>query len=134
MKLLKLLLFCGLVLQVSQAMVAQNTLYMNPIKYTDRNLNSYNDNCSDASKLHYWINNGEIARITVYYWCGFHSFSIDYGLMKSGDVFKVTQDCSPIVYSQVVKDDYVYVEVPNGLSYTSNGISGLQSPFGSNLN
>jgi len=43
--------------------------------------------------------------------------------MKPGDVFKVSQDCSPITYSQVVKDDYVYVEVPNGLSFTGNGIT-----------
>lgn len=102
---------------------AQNTLYMNPIKYTDRNLNSYHDNCSDASKLHYWVNNVEIASTTVFYCCGFHAFSIDYGLIKPGDVFKVTQDCSPLIYSQVVKDDYVYVEVPNGNSYTGNGIT-----------
>ena len=123
MKSLKLATIICLLSTFGRTIYAQNTLYMNPIKYTDRNLNSYNDNCSDASKLHYFVNNVEIARTTVYYCCGFHAFSIDYGLMKPGDVFKVTQDCSPIVYSQVVKDDYVYVEVPDGNSYTGNGIT-----------
>lgn len=122
MKYFKLLLFCGILFRGVHTTFSQNTLYMNPIKYTDRNLNSYNDNCSDPSKLHYLVNNVEISRSTVYYCCGFHAFSIDYGLMKPGDVFKVTQDCSPIIYSQVVKDDYVYIEVPNGNSYTGNGI------------
>jgi hypothetical protein len=123
MKSLKLTTIIFLVSMFGRSVFAQNTLYMNPIKYTDRNLNSYNDNCSDPTKLHYFINNVEIPRTTVYYCCGFHAFSIDYGLMKPGDVFKVTQDCSSTIYSQVVKDDYVYVEVPSGLSHTGNGIS-----------
>lgn len=123
MRLFKLLLLCSLLFNGFYAAFSQNTLYMNPIKYTDRNLNSYNDNCSEASKLHYFVNNVEINRSTVYYCCGFHAFTIDYGLMKPGDVFKVTQDCNPRIYSQVVKDDYVYVEVPNGNSYTGNGIN-----------
>jgi len=123
MNTLKLATIITLLSTFGRNLCAQNTLYMNPIKYTDRNLNSYNDNCSEASKLHYFVNNVEINRNTVFYCCGFHAFSVDYGIMKPGDVFKVTQDCSPIVYSQVVKDDYVYVEVPNGNSYQGNGIT-----------
>ena len=123
MKSLRTTLQIIFILIFAQTVKAQNTLYMNPIKYTDRNLNSYNDNCSDATKLHYFVNTVEISRTTGFYCCGFHAFSIDYGLTKPGDVFKVTQDCSPITYSQVVKDDYIYVEVPNGVSYTGNGIS-----------
>jgi hypothetical protein len=93
MKFLKLLLFTGIILFAGQSVSAQNILYMNPIKYTDRNMASYNDLCSDNTKVHYFINNVEIPRITRFYCCGFHAFSIDYGLMKPGDVFKVTDEC-----------------------------------------
>ena len=107
-----------------QTVKAQSTLYMNPIKYTDRRFQSYNDRCSDKTKVHYFINNVEITNFTtLYYCCGFHAVEIDYGLIKPGDTFKVTDECGSTPYIQTVLDDYVYVEVPSGISYTGNGIN-----------
>ncbi|WP_149244350.1 SprB repeat-containing protein [Dyadobacter sp. 32] len=114
---------CLLVLLLSQAALAQNKLFMNPIKYTDRFLSVYQSSCITASTIHLFVNNVEIYSsktffITSDYW----SFEIEYGLMKPGDVFKVTDDCGSIPFQQVVKDDYVYVEAPPGTGHPGNGI------------
>jgi hypothetical protein len=104
---------------------AQNKLFMNPIKYTDRQLEVYGSPCSDPAQIHLFINNVPVnpAQLTTKFIVGgYWAFEMDFGLMKPGDVFKTTDDCGGVPYQQTVKDDYVYVEVPGGAATAGNGI------------
>ncbi|WP_221391410.1 SprB repeat-containing protein [Dyadobacter sp. NIV53] len=104
---------------------AQNKLFMNPVKYTDRQLEVYGSSCSDPSTIHLFINNAEIgsSQLTpLYIVGGYYAFEMDFGLMKPGDVFRATDDCGGITYQQTVKDDYVYVQVQGGSGFSGNGI------------
>jgi hypothetical protein len=116
---------CLLVLLLSQAAQAQNKLFMNPIKYTARSLEVYQSACSDPNNIHLLINGTEVtqSQLTVKYIVGlYYAFEMDFGLMKPGDVFRVTDDCGGIPFEQVVTDDYVYVQVPAAAGTTGNGI------------
>jgi hypothetical protein len=110
------MLFCS-------SALAQKKLFMNPIKYTDRLLTVYQSACGTASTIHLTVNGVEIHEdTTLFITGGYWAFQIDFGLMKPGDIFKVTDDCGSIPFQQIVKDDYVYVEVPTSPAIPGNGI------------
>lgn len=103
----------------------QSKLFMNPIEYTDRQLEVYMSPCSDEAKIHLFINNVPVSSSslrTLFIIGNFYAFEMDFGLMKPGDIFKVTDECGSVPFQQVVKDDYVYVEVPSGSGQAGNGI------------
>jgi|GEM_PF-5403650 len=111
-----MLLFC-------YSSFAQNKLFMNPIKYTDRLLSVYESGCGSEANIHLLVNGVEIHADTTLFITGkYWAFQIDFGLMKPGDIFKVTDDCGSVPFQQTVKDDYVYVEVPSGPAVSGNGI------------
>ncbi|MDI9881107.1 SprB repeat-containing protein [Flectobacillus longus] len=59
---------------------------------------------------------------------GFYSVAIEFGFFKPNDVLTVKDICrNEISDPIVVTDDYVYVEVPKGNSYSSNGIDATYS-------
>jgi hypothetical protein len=102
---------------------AQNKLFMNPIKYTDRQLSLYQSGCTTSSKIHLTVNGTPIyPSRTLFITGGYWAFEIEFGQIKPGDIFKVTDDCAGTPFEQIVKDDYVYVEVAAGNGHPGNGI------------
>lgn len=104
---------------------AQNKLFMNPVKYTDRQLEVYGSPCGDPAQIHLLINGVQVPSSqlsTKFIVGGYYAFEMDFGLIKPGDTFRVTDDCGGVAFEQTVKDDYVYVEVPAGAGHAGNGI------------
>ncbi|WP_170118884.1 SprB repeat-containing protein [Dyadobacter jiangsuensis] len=117
------LLLCAVMLPV--AAFAQNKLFMNPVKYTDRQLEVYGSPCGDPAQIHLLINGAQVPAsqlVTKFIVGGYYAFEMDFGLIKPGDTFRVTDDCGSAAFQQTVKDDYVYVEVAPGAGHNGNGI------------
>ncbi len=54
---------------------------------------------------------------------GFYQVEVDFGFLRPNDVLTVRDKCTGEVSDPVVvSDDYVYIEVPNGNSFSGNGI------------
>jgi SprB repeat len=120
---LLLVLLLGLCFGIS----AQNKLYLPPIKYTATGTTAFNQVCYQTNGIQFWINNTQWIKDTDYteVFCayGICKISFPFGKLKPGDTFEVRDACGSVVASRTVEDDYVYVEVPNGTSYTGNGIN-----------
>ncbi|MFC0181233.1 hypothetical protein ACFFJX_01035 [Pseudarcicella hirudinis] len=67
---------------------------------------------------------------------GVYHINVEFGILKPGDVMQVKDDCGHQSNIVTVKDDYVYVEVPNGASYHGNGIgpNDSSSPYARSVN
>ena len=111
---------------LAQEAIAQNKLFLNPVQYTERQLEVYGSTCNLASQIHVFINGKEVpasALKTKYIIFGYYAFEMNFGLMVPGDIFRVTDDCGSTAAQRTVTDDYVYVQVPNGTAFTGNGIA-----------
>jgi len=132
---LRLLLFALLIGQCV-SVFAQNKLYMPPIGYTSTGATVFNQVCYQPNGIQFWVNNVKWIKDTDYIegFCayGICKINFSFGKLKPGDTFEVRDDCGSIAFSRTVQDDYVYVEVPNGSSYTGNGIGSTDenSPYG----
>lgn len=117
------LLFGGM----SIGLFAQNKLYLPTIKYTATGTTAFNQVCYQPNGIQFWVNNTQWTNGVDYseVFCGFGicKISFPFGKLKPGDRFEVRDACGSTAYARTVEDDYVYVEVPNGSSYTGNGIS-----------
>lgn len=106
-----------------------NSLLLQPITYTDRVLYIRNSSCATKSSMHIFVNGIELTNYTVNV-AVFGLFYIQYpfGAIKAGDVVHVTNDCgdSPSPY-RIVSDVNYFIEVPNGVNYTGNGITSTDS-------
>ena len=106
-----------------------NSLILQPITYTDRVLYIRNSSCATKSSMHIFVNGIELTNYTVNV-AVFGLFYIQYpfGTIKAGDVVHVTNDCgdSPSPY-RIVSDVNYFIEVPNGVNYTGNGITSTDS-------
>jgi hypothetical protein len=84
----------------------------------------------------FWINNTQWIKDVDYFEefsaYGISKINFPFGKLKPGDTFEVRDACGSIAASRIVEDDYVYVEIPNGNSFTGNGISSTDesSPYG----
>ena len=58
---------------------------------------------------------------------GVYHLSTEFGFFAPGDIFSVRDDCSGESDTQVVLDDFAYLEVPDGTSYSGNGINANSS-------
>ncbi|WP_435357995.1 SprB repeat-containing protein [Emticicia sp. SJ17W-69] len=132
---LRLLTFVLLVGQ-SLGALAQNKLYLPNIKYTATGITAFNQVCYQANGIQFWVNNTQWIK-DVDYFEEFSAFGISkinfpFGKLKPGDTFEVRDACGSMAASRVVEDDYVYVEVPNGNSYSGNGIGSTDesAPYG----
>jgi hypothetical protein len=102
---------------------AQNKLYMNPVKYTDRRVYTYNHICTNQSQIHLSLNGQPMTGYSIFFFnFGLDFIEFPFGSTKPGDVLTISDDCGSTPFSQTVTDDYVYVEVPVGQSHASNGI------------
>lgn len=105
-------------LQKSQA----NQLFINPLPFTNRIVRSYNMVCTDPSQIHFTLNGQPFNYTSGFFGYGFYDIEFPFGSIKPGDVLRITDDCGSTPFERTVTDDFVYVEVPNGSSYTGNGI------------
>lgn len=101
---------------------AQNKLYMNPVKYTDRIIYTYNHICGNQNQVHLTRNGQPFSYQFYFFNFGLAFIQYDFGSTKPGDVLTISDDCGSTPYSVVVSDDYVYVEVPGGQSFSGNSI------------
>ncbi|MCU0324557.1 MAG: SprB repeat-containing protein [Spirosomaceae bacterium] len=122
-QLLRVILLCG----ISLGVFSQNKLYLPPIKYTATGVTVFNQVCYQPNGIQFWVNNSQWTKNVDYTedFCAFGICKINFqfGKLKPGDTFEVRDACGSISYARTVEDDYVYVEVPNGISYTGNSIS-----------
>lgn len=132
---LRLLTFALLIGQ-SLGALAQNKLYLPSIKYTAMGITAFNQVCYQANGIQFWVNNTQwikdvdyVEQFSAY---GITKINFAFGKLKPGDTFEVRDACGSTSASRIVEDDYVYVEVPNGNSFTGNGISSSDesSPYG----
>lgn len=117
--------FLILVLVLLRTVGIGQTLFMNPVKYTDRKLEVYQSYCGSADEYRFYINGVQIPEAAIsplFSVGGYYAMEIEFGLMKPGDTFRVADNCGGTPFEQIVKDDYVYVEVPAAASHTGNGI------------
>ncbi len=105
---------------------AQNKLYLPSIKYTSTGVTVFNQVCYQPDGIQFWVNNVKWVKDVDYFegFCayGICKISFDFGKLKPGDTFEVRDACGSVAASRTVEDDYVYIEVPNGNSYSGNGI------------
>lgn len=131
-----LLLFFALLIGQCVSVFAQNKLYMPPIGYTSTGATVFNQVCYQPNGIQFWLNNVRWIKDDDYTegFCayGICKINFSFGKLKPGDTFEVRDACGSIAFSRTVQDDYVYVEVPNGSSYTGNGIGSTDenSPYG----
>ncbi|MFN3487549.1 MAG: hypothetical protein ACK4YV_00365 [Emticicia sp.] len=115
---------------------AQNKLYLPTIKYTATGTTAFNQVCYQADGIQFWVNNVKWVRGIDYTedFCayGICKINFDFGKLRPGDTFEVRDACGSVTATRTVEDDYVYVEVPNGNSYTGNGIGSTDesAPYG----
>ncbi len=102
--------------------VAQQPTYIKPIKYTDVNFNVYFAHC-DHPDVVYTVNGVPLSTTVLFASGGFIANRFDYGILKAGDTFTVTNTCDGTSISRIVEDDYSYIGIPNGSTYIGNGIS-----------
>lgn len=139
-----LLLLISFGLLANQAL-SQN-LYLDEMKFTDRILSLRNMSCTgnDYTKFHFYLNGSLFTDYTVRFFYaptppevgGVYHINVEFGILKPGDVMQVKDDCGHQSNIVTVKDDYVYVEVPNGASYHGNGIgpNDSSSPYARSVN
>lgn len=101
---------------------AQQPTYIKNIKYTDVIFAVYFAHC-DYTQVQYTINGNPISPTVLFASSGFIANRIPFGVLHVGDTFTVTNTCDGTSVSRIIQDDYAYVEIPNGTSYTGNGIS-----------
>ncbi|WP_337045172.1 hypothetical protein [Emticicia sp. 17c] len=134
--LLWLLLIVGVFGASTIETLAQNKLYLPPIKYTATGTTAFNQVCYQAEGIQFWVNNIKWVRGVDYTedFCayGICKINFDFGKLKPGDTFEIRDACGSEAATRTVEDDYVYVEVPNGNSYTGNGIGSTDesAPYG----
>jgi hypothetical protein len=134
--LLWLLLLVGVFSATIMDVSAQNKLYLPTIKYTATGTTAFNQVCYQADGIQFWVNNVKWVRGIDYTedFCNFGICKINFsfGKLKPGDTFEVRDACGSVAATRTVEDDYVYVEVPNGNSYTGNGIGSTDesAPYG----
>lgn len=108
---------------------AQNKLYLPTIKYTATGTTTFNQVCYQADGIQFWVNNVKWILGVDYTeeFCayGICKINFDFGKLKPGDSFQVKDACGSVAATRTVEDDYVYVEVPNGNSYTGNAIGSM---------
>lgn len=105
---------------------------MNPIRFTDTKVRTYNISCSNREQVIFKLNGQPFNYQYDFFNFGFLDITWEFGTIKPGDVLSVSSSCGNGPTQQVVKDDYVYIEVPNGTGYTGNGIGPNDSfsPYG----
>lgn len=99
-------------------------LYISPQKYTSTAFTTFNVNgACYGSGLEMYVNDIKVTNFT-YGLCNFGicQFRFPFGTLKVGDVLKVKDNCGNFSNNVTIDDDYVYVEVAGGTSYSSNGI------------
>lgn len=106
-----------------------NQLFINPLPFTSRVVRSYNMACTNTNQIHFTLNGSPFSYTPGFFGFGFYDIEFPFGSIKPGDVLTITDDCGSTPFPRTVTDDLVYVEVPNGASYTGNGIGPTdQSP------
>ncbi len=132
-----LILLIGLCFGISTLSVsAQNKLYLPTIKYTATSTTVFNQVCYQPDGIQFWVNDIKWVKGVDYTegFCqsGICIINFEFGKLKPGDKFEVRDACGSVKAIQTVEDDYVYVEVPNGNSYTGNGIGSTDesAPYG----
>lgn len=116
-----LLVTVGLFSYTSQA---QNP-YLGELKYTSTGFTVFKIDASCyGSGLKPYVNGQELTNYSIIYcWDGICIYRFPFGTLRVGDVVTVRDNCGRTSAPVIVKDDYVYVEVSNGTSYTGNGIT-----------
>ncbi len=134
--LLWLLLLVGVYGASTLGASAQNKLYLPTIKYTATGTTAFNQVCYQSDGIQFWVNNVKWVRGVDYTedFCAFGicKINFDFGKLKPGDTFEIRDACGSVAATRTVEDDYVYVEVPNGNSYSGNGIGSTDesAPYG----
>jgi hypothetical protein len=119
------LLFGAMILASFSKVCGQ--MYISPQKYTSTAFTAYNVNSSCyGSGLEMYVNDVKITNFT-YGLCnyGICQFRFPFGTLAVGDQLKVKDACGNFSNFVYIEDDFVYVEVPWGASYSSNGIGPL---------
>lgn len=104
-------------------------LHVYPQRYTSTSFTVFNVNTNcDNTGLKMYINDIEHTDFDNGF-CdyGICQFRFPFGYLKVGDVITVKDDCNNTSPPIAVVDDYVYVEVPDGISYSGNGIGPEES-------
>jgi len=99
-------------------------LYISQQKYSSTAFTVFNVNSSCyGSGLEMYINNVKVTNFT-YGLCnyGICQFRFPFGTMKVGDVLLVKDACGNSSTPMTIEDDYVYIEVPGGASFSGNSI------------
>jgi hypothetical protein len=109
----------------SRVVFGQTPMHVYPQKYTSTAFTVFNINSACyGSGLKMYINNVEFTNFT-YGFCSFGicQFRFPFGNLNVGDVITVKDACGNTSTPSTVVDDYAYVEVAGGQSYSGNGIS-----------
>jgi SprB repeat/Secretion system C-terminal sorting domain len=104
---------------------AQSVPYVGPLNYTSTGLTSFTiDGACYGTGLKMYINGQEAQNVSSDF-CAFGicRFQYPFGTLRVGDVVTVKDNCGRISPPVTVGDDYVYIEVPDGSSYSGNGIT-----------
>lgn len=103
---------------------AQSVPYIGELKYTSTGFTIFTiDGGCYGSGLKPYVNGVEMQGYTYgFCWYGICIIKYPFGTLRVGDVVTVKDNCGNTSLPVVVKDDYVYLEVPSGASYTGNGI------------
>lgn len=136
-KILLLIVLCFTLLQKGLAQVSKPVLDLK--KFTDRSIVVRQMLSTDRNCYEFYKNGVKLIEGQDYFMGsgypnsffyvgggtrgGFYSAAIEFGFLKPNDVLVVKDVClnetsDPVV----VSDDYVYIEIPQGNSYQSNGI------------
>ncbi|UBM60708.1 hypothetical protein LAG90_08675 [Marinilongibacter aquaticus] len=115
---------------------AQNQLYLGPIRYTSTGFTVYQQNCFQPNGIQFWLNDVQLSPNADYTegFCqsGICQVHFAFGLLKPGDKLEVRDACGSTPMSRIVEDDFIYVEVPDGSSYSGNNIgpNDQAAPYG----
>lgn len=120
----------------SSSSFSQGIPYVGKTSYTSTGFTVFSiDGACYGSGLKVYLNGTELTNVTTGFCAyGICQFRFPYGTLKVGDVITIKDNCGRTSNPVTVEDNFIYIEVPNGISYSGNGITSTDegSPY-SNL-